>query len=315
MLTGIHFLLSYMCNSECDHCFVYSSPQAKGTFTVNQIRNLLDDVKKIGSIEWAYFEGGEPFLFYPILLEAVKYAKSIGFKIGIVTNAYFATSLEDLQYWLKPLAEIGIDDLTVSDDPLHFGELEESENPAQRVVKYAKELNIPISSICVVKPTVSELQDEYQEDESPIIDSIGGLADIDNGGGGGVMFRGRAVEKLEQGLTKHPWETFTECPHEDLLDPKRVHIDPFGNVHLCQGLCMGNVNDIPLSKLVERYDVYFHPICKLLVEGGPSELVMEYGLDHEDQYVDACHLCFVARLSLMERFPEYLCPKQIYGLE
>ena len=33
MITGIHILLSYACTNQCDHCFVFSSPQAKGTFT------------------------------------------------------------------------------------------------------------------------------------------------------------------------------------------------------------------------------------------------------------------------------------------
>ena len=74
MLTGLHFLLTYMCNSECDHCFVYSSPYAQGTFTLDQIRKLLDEATKIGTIEWIYFEGGEPFLFYPIMLEGIKMA-------------------------------------------------------------------------------------------------------------------------------------------------------------------------------------------------------------------------------------------------
>ena len=82
MITSIHFLLSYMCNLDCDHCFVYSNPHAKGTFTLKQIRTIIDDARKIGSVEWVYFEGGEPFLFYPILMEAVKYANKNGFKTG-----------------------------------------------------------------------------------------------------------------------------------------------------------------------------------------------------------------------------------------
>lgn len=41
MLTGIHFLLTYACNFECDHCFVYGGPRAKGTFTVGQVRDAL----------------------------------------------------------------------------------------------------------------------------------------------------------------------------------------------------------------------------------------------------------------------------------
>ena len=30
MLTGIHFILTYTCNFECDHCFLYCSPKSKG---------------------------------------------------------------------------------------------------------------------------------------------------------------------------------------------------------------------------------------------------------------------------------------------
>ena len=41
MLTGLHFLSIYMCNSECARCFVYSGPKAPGTFTSAQIRKLL----------------------------------------------------------------------------------------------------------------------------------------------------------------------------------------------------------------------------------------------------------------------------------
>ncbi len=41
MLTGIHFLLTYQCNFECDHCFLYCAPHAKGTFTLDQLRKVL----------------------------------------------------------------------------------------------------------------------------------------------------------------------------------------------------------------------------------------------------------------------------------
>ncbi|MBA7600088.1 hypothetical protein ES703_07135 [subsurface metagenome] len=61
MLTGIHFLLTYMCNLECDHCFVYSGPDAKGTLTLDQIRKVLNEATKIGTINWIYFEGGAMF--------------------------------------------------------------------------------------------------------------------------------------------------------------------------------------------------------------------------------------------------------------
>ena len=32
-LTGIHILLTYKCDRQCDHCFVFGAPNARGTFT------------------------------------------------------------------------------------------------------------------------------------------------------------------------------------------------------------------------------------------------------------------------------------------
>ena len=173
MLTGIHFLLTYTCNFECDHCFVYSSPKAKGTFTLNQIiKEALDELIKIETIEWVYFEGGEPFMFYLLILEGTKLAQNRGFKTGVVTNAYWATSEEDAELWLRPLCKLGISDLSISDDAFH--------------------------------------------------------------------------------------------------------IDLSGYVHLCQGLVMGNMLEIPLSKLVKNYDADSHPICGPLLKGGPALLAKKY---------------------------------------
>ena len=75
MLTGIHFLLTYTCTFECDHCFLYCSPRAGGTFTAAQIRDVLDQARKLGTVESIYYEGGEPFLYYPVLVEGLRLAR------------------------------------------------------------------------------------------------------------------------------------------------------------------------------------------------------------------------------------------------
>ena len=131
------------------------------------------------------------------------------------------------------------------------------------------------------------------------------------------MFRGRATVALAP-LTppafRHPWEEFTECPHEDLREPGRVHVDPFGYLHICQGVVIGNLFDKPLKEICASFDPDAHPICGLLLEGGPAALVSEYNLPHEATYADACHLCYQARLALRERFPQCLAPDQMYGV-
>ena len=129
------------------------------------------------------------------------------------------------------------------------------------------------------------------------------------------MFKGRAVEKLTDGLPRRPWYELTQCPYEDLESPSRVHVDHYGHVHICQGLSMGNMWKRPLSKLVSEYEAGSHPICGPLVKGGPAQLVRQYNVEHEEEYVDECHLCFLARRALVDSFPEYLAPRQVYGLE
>ena len=93
-LTGVHFLLSYRCTHECDHCFLWSSPRtrAAGTMTLRQVREVLRQAKELGTVEMVYFEGGEPFLFYPVLIGGLRAAASIGFRIGLVSNCYWIFS-------------------------------------------------------------------------------------------------------------------------------------------------------------------------------------------------------------------------------
>jgi hypothetical protein len=49
------------------------------------------------------------------------------------------------------------------------------------------------------------------------------------------------------------------------------------------------------------------------LSGGPAELVRAYDLQLKENFADACHLCYTARLSLRERFGEILGPDQVYG--
>jgi hypothetical protein len=300
MLTGIHFLLSYKCDLACDHCFVYGSPNAKGTFTLEQMKKVFAELSKLETIEWIIFEGGEPFLFYPLMHEGIRMAYRMGFKTAIVTNAYWATSEEDAELWIKPLHDLGLFDMSVSDDEFHYDDREAS--PAKHALNAAKRLGISCGPIHIGKPTVAEGIDKDQGKGKPVI-------------GGGAMFRGRAVEKLIEGLPRRPWQEFTECPYEDLRNPGRVHLDAYGNIHLCQGLSMGNMWDVPLSKIVKQYHADSHPICRLLVDGGPARLAREYNVPHEAECVDACHLCYIVRRALIDRFPLYLAPRSIYGLQ
>jgi len=298
-LSGIHFLLTYSCTSTCDHCFLHCSPEARGTFTCEQLRQVFAEIDLIDTVKTVYFEGGEPLLYYPILLERLRLAARLGLRTGVVTNAYWATSTEDAEAWLRPLRDIGIAELSVSDDDFH--QSTGKHNPAKSALAAARNLRISCDAICIESPAPAASRRESLNKGQPVI-------------GGGVLFRGRAAEKLTPGLPRRRRAEMTTCPHEELEAPAPVHLDCYGNVHICQGLSMGNMWETPLSELVRDYNARQHPICRPLLRGGPAALAKENGLDLPDDFVDECHYCYTARKVIIERFPAYLAPKQVYGL-
>jgi len=296
MLSEIHFLLTYRCNFECDHCFLYCGPGTPGTFTIQQVDEVLQEAQKIETVNMIYFEGGEPTLYYPLLLESIKRAHGYGFDVGIVSNAYGALAEEDARLWLEPLANAGLSVLSVSDDQFHFGD--ETETPAGTARKVGDELGLTAFPICIDPP---KILDTPQEDK--------GTSLI----GGGAKFRGRAADTLTEGLPTRPWKDFLECPYEDLVSPSRVHVDSYGYIHICQGISIGNFWKEPLSKIMAEYDPTQHPICGPLNRKGPAGLIEELKLIPESEYVDECHACFLIRRSLLDTYPEYLAPRQVYG--
>lgn len=299
MTGSIHFLLTYQCSMECDHCFLYCGPYSTGTFTIGQVKNVLDEAAALGSIEWIYFEGGEPFLYYPLLLESIRLARGAGFKTGVVTNAYFATGVDDALLWLRPLAEAGIDDFSISDDLFHDPDRQQA-SPPRVALEAANKLALPVNTICIEAPVIGEGKEDPGQGQAVT--------------GGGAMFRGRAVEKLAGSVRGRPWREFNNCPYEKLDHPERIHVDSFGHVHICQGISIGNMWKKPLSRILLDYNVSAHPICDPLLRGGPTLLAETYSLDRDECYADACHFCYNLRLKLIERFPLLLVPRQVYGL-
>ncbi len=295
-LTGLHLLLTYRCTFECDHCFAWGSPWQSGTMTIDVIRRILQQGKELGTVTTIYFEGGEPFLYYATMLSGMRMAAEMGFQAGIVSNAYWATSEEDALAWLQPLAGL-VHNLTISSDLFHYSETLSRQEQNARAA--AERLGISLGVISIARP-----------DRPPRPAGIGQLPT----GESGVMYRGRAVVKLAQLAGRQAWDSCITCPHERLADPGRVHVDPFGNLHICQGLVLGNMLHTPLREICAAYDAHAHPIIGPLLAGGPAELVRRYGLPHAEAYADACHLCDEARRALRPQFPDILTPDQMYGV-
>ncbi len=295
-ITGLHLLLTSQCNFECDHCFVWGSPRTTETMTLAQVRHVLQQGVELGTVKSIYFEGGEPFLYYPVLVKSVQEAHRLGFTVGIVSNAYWAIGVEEARAWLEPLAGL-VDDLSVSSDLFHYDV--KTSRQAANATQAAGDLGIPIGVISIARPEAEGAKK-----------GTGQLPE----GESGVMFRGRAADRLAPLAPHHPWTEFTECPHEDLREPGRVHVDPLGNLHVCQGIVIGNLFERSLRDICAEYASEAHAITGPLLAGGPVELVRRYSLPHRDEYADACHLCYESRRLLRSRFPSLLTPASMYGI-
>jgi len=300
-LSGLHLLLTYKCTLECDHCFVWGSPWQSGVMTLDDIRLVLEQAGELESVTSVAFEGGEPFLFYATLLQGVAEAARRGYAASIVTNAFWATSEADALEALRPFAGL-LKSITVSSDLYHWSQ--PLSQQAQHASHAAEKLGISSGLISIARP------------ERAAAAAVGQLPY----GEGKVMYRGRAALKLTGDAARQRWTSFDACPYENLRQPGRVHLDAAGNVHICQGIILGNFYQRTLKEICTGFDPEAHPIIGPLLRGGPAELARTYGLAPADkatdksEYCDACHLCYETRVKLRAGFPAWLGPGQMYGV-
>ncbi len=278
-LTAIHFLITYGCSAECDHCFIWGTPRRSAAMTAETIDYFLEQVNSIETITGVCAEGGESFTQYDVLVHFLRAATRRGLTASALTNASWVESRQQAEARIAELMAAGLTSLGISTDQWH-----------RRFIPV--ECVDTLLSVCA-KAGLTASRMETSPD--------------------GVMFRGRAAERLAGSRPMRPAAELTKCPHEKMDAPSRVHLDCYGNLHLCQGLVLGNGS---IAEAIASYDPATHPIVRALLEGGPyalAQLAETFGFAIAPGYVDACHLCYRAREFLRPRFPELLGPDEMYG--
>jgi len=281
-LTGVHFLMTYSCSAECEHCFVWCSPRRGGRITVQQIDAFLDELAQAPQVKTLCGEGGEPFLFLRELMHLVREGTTRGYQVSALTNAFWAVSDDAARRTLGRLRDGGLVSLGISTDCWHARSV-----PPERVdraLRICEEMGIKSSKM------VTELRE--------------------------VMFRGHAAARLTACASETmPWRELAQCGKETLAEPGRVHCDRYGGLHLCQGLRIADPAG-GLARAIHGYEPSHHPVVRLLTEGGPRRLAeeaIEHGFVPRDSYAGGCHLCYEARKFLRSCWPELLGPDEMYG--
>jgi hypothetical protein len=278
-LAAIHFLITYGCSAECDHCFIWGTPRRSAAMTADQVDVFLDQVRMVESIKGVCAEGGESFTRYDVLVHFLRGATARGLEASALTNASWVESRQQAEERIAELVAAGLKSLGISTDQWHRRSV-----PVERVDT--------LLEVCAKAGLAASRMETTPE---------------------GVMFRGRAAERLAADRPTRPAEELTACPHEKLDAPSRVHLDCYGNLHLCQGLILGRA---PIPEAIAGYQPASHPIVRLILEGGPFALgryAATLGFELAAGYVDACHLCYRAREFLRPHFPDLLGPDEMYG--
>ncbi len=293
----IYIMLTHYCPLRCRHCMVNSGPDSK-PFVMNLImlRKLLRDISRTPSVQRVVFTGGEPFVFYQHLRLAVQEAALLDLSPAVWTSGLFLQDPIACPSYIKGLVEMGLTTLILSGGPYM-----ETTFPEERLSDLQTRLYPASLFLASLEPKPPYDVPDFSRIGVPWID-------------GPVSYMGRASKLVEtEGQTLWDPASFDTCPHIDLTNPTALHVDPWGNVHMCPGIPIGNLRHQSFRRILSTFRVESHPIADPLKRGGPYELAVSHGIDiSEDAYADACHMCYSIRKKLLHKHTLGIGPITFY---
>lgn len=302
MLQTLVLSVTYNCPIRCRCCGVNAGPHRTERMSIEFITRIIEEAGSLGTVEVIVFTGGEPFVLGEDLYSAVEYAAERGFKTRIVTNGYWATSLEKARAVLARLKATGLTEINYSCDDFHQEHI-----PLERI-RWANEaaLAVGMPALLAVKGLKgSRITPEYMEE-----------------------FFGRKLTRFRAGVKNPDNDVFNygvtvpvgwgreSLSDEELLWPeddrcwqsacesvlKNIVITPSGELAICCGIGSEEIPEVVVGSVREK------PLVELLIEAN-NDLIINwlalegpYGiLEHvrrrapeirfRDRYVNACHLC------------------------
>ncbi|MFW9985422.1 MAG: radical SAM protein [Candidatus Odinarchaeota archaeon] len=317
-LTGVDLLLTYQCTSRCHHCLYRAGSHHQDLMSEQQFHAILESLEGF-PLRWIMLFGGEPLLFqnqlYKWINTITKRFPSVN--RSIITNGFWAKTDEQSREVLKKLSAAGLTHLSLSYDSFHARFV----NPAniQRILNELKTNDFQKVTIDSYFLFGENKQNEYNFKTKELlkqlkIPSFVALQKFN------VLTVGRMVEYLQGNLDIH---TFADSPCDvpywlgsSLAQLSTIEIDSAGYVTLCPGITIGNIQQVPLHKIIASYNPDQHPIIHALTNtgiGGLIQLAQEHNVEIPTQSVSSpCHACYVLRRTLLDTFPNDLAPHHLY---
>jgi hypothetical protein len=115
----IGLLYSMKCTAACRHCGTSCSPKTTEKMELSQALRVIREAATIPDVGKIVFTGGEPLLFYKDIKHLIGEASKLGLATRLVTNAYWAGNSRVAIDKLRPLVEVGLNEVNVSADHFH----------------------------------------------------------------------------------------------------------------------------------------------------------------------------------------------------
>ena len=315
-------ILSYKCTAECKHCLYACGREWKDWMTIEQVEEALEVLSGWSHEFQVHHTGGEPFMNFPLLLEAVRLTREMGMRQFVETNAFWCTSEDKAYDWLGQLSAAGLDGILISCSPFQAEQV-----PLRRVllaIKAAGDI-LDYGNVGVYQTQWMQEVSKFAVDETVPIEAYVERYGAEQAGRMfwnryGLMDSGRSSYTLGHLTQKYQPERFRECNcRRELLYAHHSHFDPYGNYMswFCGGLRMGDWRDF--DGMVDRFEHRDYPeLVGILINDGPYKLYElareKYGYSAlENGYVEKCHLCVDARKHLNSQGEFYeLQPSRFY---
>jgi hypothetical protein len=324
-------LLTYKCSAACKHCMYACSQKWKADYIssknlykmISLMSGLIEPApfgaKHISLNYGLHFTGGEPFLNFDLLADAVEMADELDIPSTFVeTNCFWAVSDEMTREKLAILKSKGLKGMLVSVNPffLEFVPFERTE----RVIKYGYE---------IFGQNLIVYQHEYYErfrsrninEKMSFEDFLAEEGRNDFARNTEFFISGRAPYKIDK-YNIYPryraTQLFDQPCNPPFMRSWHNHVDNYGNFvpGYCGGLSLGSFYDIDVL-INEGIELDDFPVLKHIIYED-FEGLLSFARDHgyreaESGYLSKCHLCVDIRkhLAAKDNFRE-LRPEEFY---
>lgn len=274
--------LTDRCNCFCKMCIANCSGKNKNKLSEQDIDSIIFQASGMRDIKQIVFSGGDPFIYFDLLLYGLDCAYKAGLSSACFTNAYWCTDREKTEAIVRRLAKSHLGTLQISIDSEHnrFISIENYKNLLAVLKKTSIRVSIHagMSAESYTENLLKSLK-PYLIGYSVVIFPF-------------LPFgRAQSLKECYFGRVENKYDT--RCPYDSVL---AIRAD--GSVYGCdmcfvESRTMGNIHAESILNIIKRIrrDEYY----KKIVQKGLTEIMMEAeekaGMQIPDRLTSPCEFC------------------------